>query len=248
MQTQIDRQIVLDTETTGINKYGPHYYNHKIIEIGAIEIINRRLTNQCFHAYLKPNRSVELSAFKVHGISDEFLFDKPIFSDIAIDFINFINGAELIIHNASFDVGFINYELELIKKNFKSITEICTVTDTLKMARKIFPGKRNSLDALSERYGIDIKKRILHGALLDAEILSHIYLLMTGGQICINFPKKSFHNAEKKNNKKLFIKNDINNISVSTPIIYANSEEIIQHKKYIQMIKKKTKLCLWDES
>uniref|UniRef100_A0A1A9Z0Z7 DNA polymerase III subunit epsilon n=1 Tax=Glossina pallidipes TaxID=7398 RepID=A0A1A9Z0Z7_GLOPL len=183
MQTQINRQIVLDTETTGINKYGPHYYNHKIIEIGAIEIVNRRFTNQCFHTYLKPNRPVEISAFKIHGISDEFLFDQPIFSDISEDFINFIKGSELIIHNANFDVGFINYELKLMQNNLQNITEICTITDTLKLARKIFPGKRNNLDALSERYGVNIEKRIMHGALLDAEILSHVYLLMTGAYL-----------------------------------------------------------------
>lgn len=247
MQTQIDRQIVLDTETTGINKYGPHFYNHKIIEIGAIEIINRRFTNQCFHTYLKPNRPVDIAAFKIHGISDEFLFDKPIFSNIAPDFINFIKGSELIIHNANFDVGFINYELKLMQNNLQDIAEICTITDTLKLARRIFPGKRNNLDALSERYGVNTEKRTMHGALLDAEILSNVYLLMTGGQICISFSNKMNASILRKN-YKIFDKNHHQEkIKISTPVIYANAEEIHAHKKYIQMIKNKNNFCLWDE-
>lgn len=175
-----NRQIVLDTETTGMNQLGAHYEGHCIIEIGAVELINRRYTGNNFHIYIKPDRPVDPDAIKVHGITDEMLADKPEFKDLAQDFLDYINGAELLIHNAPFDVGFMDYEFRKLNLNVKT-DDICLVTDTLQMARQMYPGKRNNLDALCDRLGIDNSKRTLHGALLDAEILADVYLMMTGG-------------------------------------------------------------------
>ena len=172
------RQVVLDTETTGIEpKQG-----HRIIEIGCVELLNRRLTGNNYHQYIKPEREIDEGAIEVHGITNEFLADKPIFSDIMSSFINYIQGAELIIHNAPFDVGFLNHEFKLNRASVKNIDSICKVTDTLQMARKMHPGQRNSLDALTKRYHIEHFNRDLHGALLDSEILAQVYLAMTGGQ------------------------------------------------------------------
>jgi len=175
------RQVVLDTETTGINpKEG-----HRIIEIGCVELINRRLTQNRFHVYINPEREIDAGAIEVHGITNEFLRDKPKFADVVEDFLAFAKGAELIIHNAPFDVGFLNHELSLLNHNLGSIEAQCGVLDTLAYARKKHPGARNSLDALCKRYGIDNSHRELHGALLDAEILADVYLLMTGGQFSL---------------------------------------------------------------
>ena len=175
------RQIVLDTETTGMNQLGAHYEGHGIIEIGAVELVNRRYTGNNFHIYINPNRPVDPEAIKVHGITDEMLADKPEFKAVAQEFLDYIKGAELLIHNAPFDVGFMDYEFRKIGLDVKT-TDICVVTDTLQMARQMYPGKRNNLDALCDRLGIDNSKRTLHGALLDAEILADVYLSMTGGQ------------------------------------------------------------------
>ena len=175
------RQIVLDTETTGMNQLGAHYEGHGIIEIGAVELVNRRYTGNNFHIYINPNRPVDPEAIKVHGITDEMLADKPEFKAVAQEFLDYIKGAELLIHNAPFDVGFMDYEFRKIGLDMKT-TDICVVTDTLQMARQMYPGKRNNLDALCDRLGIDNSKRTLHGALLDAEILADVYLSMTGGQ------------------------------------------------------------------
>ena len=177
----LTRQIVLDTETTGMNQLGAHYEGHGIIEIGAVELVNRRYTGNNFHIYINPNRPVDPEAIKVHGITDEMLADKPEFKAVAQEFLDYIKGAELLIHNAPFDVGFMDYEFRKIGLDVKT-TDICVVTDTLQMARQMYPGKRNNLDALCDRLGIDNSKRTLHGALLDAEILADVYLSMTGGQ------------------------------------------------------------------
>ncbi len=179
MSTAITRQIVLDTETTGMNQIGAHYEGHKIIEIGAVEVINRRLTGNNFHVYLKPDRLVDPEAFGVHGIADEFLLDKPTFADVADEFMDYIRGAELVIHNASFDIGFMDYEFSKLNRGIGKTETFCKITDSLALARKMFPGKRNSLDALCSRYEIDNSKRTLHGALLDAQILADVYLMMT---------------------------------------------------------------------
>ncbi|CAL1329024.1 DNA polymerase III subunit epsilon [Candidatus Providencia siddallii] len=238
----IIRQVVLDTETTGINKFGIHYEGHNIIEIGAIEIINRRLTNNNFHVYIKPNRLVDPEAFKIHGISDDFLQTKPSFEEIVNDFIDFIYDAELIIHNAFFDIGFINYEFFKLKKNIPNISNFCTIIDTLSIARKMFPGKRNNLNALCDRYMIDNSKRVLHGALLDAEILSDVYLAMTGGQTSFSFEsnKKTF--STKNEQKTQILKNNKNNFK----ILYASPDELIEHEKILDIIDKKSnKCCFW---
>jgi DNA polymerase-3 subunit epsilon len=172
------RQIVLDTETTGLDPAA----GHRIIEIGCVEIIDRKLTGSRFHVYLNPERDIDAGAVAVHGLSAEFLADKPRFAAIAADLLDYVKGAELVIHNAPFDIGFLNHELHLLKGEYRQITECCTVLDTLALAKKKHPGQRNNLDALCKRYGINNSHRDLHGALLDAEILAEVYLVMTGGQ------------------------------------------------------------------
>ncbi len=172
------RQIILDTETTGLDPAR----GHRIIEIGCVELVNRRLTGKHYHQYLQPDREVEAGAFEVHGISDKFLEDKPRFSDVVNEFMAFIKGAELIIHNAPFDVSFINAELNALGQSYGKVIDHCSVVDTLAMARQLHPGQKNNLDALCKRYSIDNSQRDLHGALLDAEILADVYLAMTGGQ------------------------------------------------------------------
>ena len=171
------RQIVLDTETTGLEPE----QGHRIIEIGCVELLERRLTGNNFHVYLQPDREIDAAAVEVHGITNEFLADKPRFSDIADDLTAYLQGAELVIHNAPFDVGFLDAELARIE-GFGSISDYSSVLDTLVMARKKHPGQRNSLDALCGRYEVDNSRRDKHGALLDAEILADVYLAMTGGQ------------------------------------------------------------------
>jgi DNA polymerase-3 subunit epsilon len=175
------RQIVLDTETTGLEPAE----GHRIIEIGCVELVDRRLTRNNFHQYLQPDREIDRGAVEVHGITNELLRDKPRFPDIAEDFLDYIRGVELIIHNAPFDVGFLDHELRLWQDGAQRIADLCQVTDTLTMARSLHPGQRNSLDALCKRYGVDNSQRDLHGALLDAEILADVYLAMTGGQVSL---------------------------------------------------------------
>ncbi|MEZ8742562.1 DNA polymerase III subunit epsilon [Photobacterium swingsii] len=176
------RIIVFDTETTGMNMTGPHYEGHRIVEIGAVEIVNRKFTGNTFHVYIKPDRAIDEEAVGVHGITDEFLLDKPTYSEIHQEFMDFIQGAELVAHNAPFDIGFMDYEFSKLDPSIGKTEDFCKVTDTLDMAKKLFPGKRNNLDILCSRYGIDNSHRTLHGALLDAEILADVYLMMTGGQ------------------------------------------------------------------
>jgi len=172
------RQIVLDTETTGLEPS----QGHRIIEIGCVEMINRRLTGNNYHQYLQPDREIDEGAQAVHGISNQFLADKPRFADIVKDFIEYLDGAELIIHNAPFDVGFIDHELKLAGPEYGKVATYCTVIDTLLMARKMRPGKKNNLDVLCKEFDVNNAHRDLHGALLDAELLSEVYLRMTGGQ------------------------------------------------------------------
>ncbi|SDS11870.1 DNA polymerase-3 subunit epsilon [Halopseudomonas litoralis] len=175
------REVVLDTETTGIEVRE----GHRIIEIGCVELIDRRLTGRHFHVYINPEREVEEGAFAIHGISDEFLADKPLFGEVADSFMEFITGARLVIHNAAFDVGFIDAELQRLGAVHGQVADHCSVVDTLRTAREKHPGQRNSLDALCKRYGVDNSQRDLHGALLDAEILADVYLIMTGGQTAL---------------------------------------------------------------
>jgi len=176
------RQIVLDTETTGLEPAD----GHRIIEIGCVELVNRRRTGNDFHQYLQPDRPIDPGAVEVHGITDAFLQDKPRFTDIADDFLAYIRGAELIIHNAAFDIGFLDAELARLASRRCAVSELCQVLDTLLHARQRHPGQKNSLDALCKRYEIDNSQREKHGALLDAEILADVYLAMTGGQVTLS--------------------------------------------------------------
>ena len=241
MSTANNRQIVLDTETTGMNMIGVHYEGHRIIEIGAVEVINRRLTGNNFHMYLKPDRLVDPEAFGVHGIADEFLADKPIFADIADEFLEYIRGAELVIHNASFDIGFMDYEFGMLKRGIGKTDTFCQVTDSLAMARKMYPGKRNSLDALCNRYEIDNSKRTLHGALLDAEILAEVFLMMTGGQTSLAFSADGDQNSQNTGDNIQRIVRPSSGLRV----VNASDDEIIAHESRLDLVLKKGGSCRW---
>ena len=185
------RQIVLDTETTGLDPA----LGHRIIELGGVELVNRRPTGNHFHRYLNPGRDIEEGALQVHGLTAEFLRDKPRFADIADEFLRYVEGAELIIHNAPFDIAFLNHELGLLRR--QPITDCCaSVVDTLRMARDVHPGKKNSLDAVCERYQVDNSQRTLHGALLDAQLLAEVYLAMTRGQESLAIEVQHTHAAD----------------------------------------------------
>ncbi len=239
-----ERIIVLDTETTGMNMgSGPHYVGHRIIEIGAVEIINRKLTGNNFHVYIKPDREIDLEAIDVHGITDEFLEDKPDYAAIHDAFLQYIDGAELVAHNAPFDVGFMDYEFEKLDPSLRKTSDICKVTDTLAMAKKLFPGKRNNLDVLCSRYGIDNSHRTLHGALLDAEILADVYLLMTGGQTSL-----SFSDASGRANSDVGTENAIQSLAngrKALKVIKASADELEAHESRLDLIEKKGDTSLW---
>lgn len=241
MSTAITRQIVLDTETTGMNQLGVHYEGHKIIEIGAVEVINRRLTGNNFHVYLKPDRLVDPEAFGVHGIADEFLLDKPTFADVADEFLDYIRGAELVIHNASFDIGFMDYEFSKLNRGIPKTETFCKITDSLALARKMFPGKRNSLDALCSRYEIDNSKRTLHGALLDSQILADVFLLMTGGQTSMAF---SMEGDSQQQQDETGIQRVIRQAS-NLRVVFATDDEVNEHEKRLDLVQKKGGSCLW---
>jgi len=241
MSTAITRQIVLDTETTGMNMIGVHYEGHRIIEIGAVEVVNRRLTGNNFHMYLKPDRLVDPEAFGVHGIADEFLADKPTFSEIADEFLDYIRGAELVIHNASFDIGFMDYEFSKLKRDIPKTDTFCQITDSLLMARKMFPGKRNSLDALCSRYDIDNSKRTLHGALLDAEILADVFLIMTGGQTSLSFSQEGERQEADGSETIQRIARPVSALRV----LQASDEEVMAHEQRLDLVMKKGGSCLW---
>ncbi|MGR8933613.1 MAG: DNA polymerase III subunit epsilon [Gammaproteobacteria bacterium] len=239
--TQIhSRQVVLDTETTGLNPEE----GHRIIEIGCVELLNRRLTQKRFHVYLNPDREIDAGAIEVHGISNDFLADKPRFADIVNDFIAFIRGAELIIHNAPFDVGFLNHELSLLSDGeTRKIDDYSSVFDTLTYARKKHPGQRNSLDALCKRYDIDNSHRELHGALLDAEILADVFLLMTGGQA-------SLLDDEESGAGIVAGQTVIQRISADRPrlkVMRCSEDELQAHQQRLAAIEKAAGRCLWKE-
>lgn len=222
------RQIVLDTETTGIEpKEG-----HRIIEIGCVEVINRRLTGNHFHVYINPKREIEQEAIEVHGITNEFLADKPVFADVVDEFIAFIRGGQLVIHNAPFDVGFMDHEFAMYGPTASVKTkEICTVLDTLVLAREMHPGQKNNLDALCKRYGIDNSHRELHGALLDAEILADVYLMMTGGQTDLNLSGNSQANTGRAEVIRRIPRNG-NKLKV----IQATADELSQHEARLDLV------------
>jgi len=233
------RQVVLDTETTGLNPQE----GHRIIEIGCVELLNRRLTGKRFHVYINPDRIIDDGAIEVHGITNEFLQDKPQFADVAEDFIAFIRDAELIIHNAPFDVGFINHEFALLNNNTGTVTDYSQVFDTLSYARKKHPGQRNSLDALCKRYGIDNSHRDLHGALLDAEILADVFLLMTGGQSSLLDEGAAAMGASGS-------QQTIVRLSADRPalaVIRCNADELQAHLQRLEAIEKASGACLWKQ-
>ena len=229
------RQIILDTETTGIDPEK----GHRVIEIGCVELYERKLTGNNFHSYINPQRRIDEGAFRVHGISEEFLQDKPLFSDIASEFIDYLAGAELIIHNAPFDVGFLNNELRLIKRKNK-LQDSSQITDTLVMAREKHPGQRNSLDALCKRYNIDNSNRQLHGALLDAEILALVYLAMTGGQASF-FSDSGSGVADAKKTIQ-----DVKPLQLENPVVLqATEEELSAHDEFINFLAKQSGTNHW---
>ncbi|WP_257265734.1 DNA polymerase III subunit epsilon [Endozoicomonas sp. ONNA2] len=233
------RQIILDTETTGIDpKQG-----HRVIEIGCVEMIDRKLTGNHYHVYINPKRVVEQEAIDVHGITNEFLADKPVFSAIADEFLGFIRGAELVIHNAAFDVGFINHEFSLLRRGFPKVEECCGVLDTLALARKKHPGQKNNLDALCKRYFIDNSSRTLHGALLDSEILAEVYLAMTGGQraLSLGSSEDGAGNPEEGGSA-------IRRLAAGKPVlrvVCASDTELENHQNKLEQIQKQSGNCLW---
>lgn len=233
------RQIVLDTETTGLEPR----LGHRIIEIGCVEVIDRRVTGNRYHQYINPERDIDEGAQEVHGISTAFLADKPLFVDVVDDFLNFIRGAELVIHNAPFDVGFINHELNQLKQQQNHIANICTVLDTLVLARRMHPGQKNNLDALCKRYGIDNSQRDLHGALLDAEILAETYLAMTGGQTALSLDGNDGGlNSEFKASKPRAVSLEAGQLR----IIQASNEELALHDARLVTINKVSGgKCVW---
>jgi DNA polymerase III subunit epsilon len=227
------RQIILDTETTGLDPA----LGHRVIEIAAVEIVNRRFTDKHYHQYVNPEREIDAGAMEVHGITAEFLADKPKFREVAEEMLEFIDGAELIIHNAPFDVAFLDHELGLLE--LKSVRHYCPqVTDTLKMAKALHPGKRNSLDALCERYQIDNSSRSLHGALLDARLLAEVYLSMTRGQDSLLM--------DLGESSSPVLDSAFSTDAVELIVLRATPEELVEHFGRLDDIDKAAKgACLW---
>lgn len=233
-QISATRIVVLDTETTGM----PVADGHRVIEIGAVELIGRRLTKRHFHVYLQPDRGIDEGALAVHGITEEFLADKPRFKDIAEDFYDFIKDAVLVIHNAPFDIGFLSNEFALIGQHERvDIAGYCTVLDSLQMARERHPGQRNSLDALCKRYGVDNSGRELHGALLDSEILADVYLAMTGGQTHLSLAGDGSEGDGSGRPQATPIRR-LPAGRVPTPVVRANGEELSAHAARLKLIEK----------
>jgi DNA polymerase-3 subunit epsilon len=233
------RQIVLDTETTGINPLD----GHRVIEIGCVEMIDRKLTGNNFHVYINPQREVEQEAINIHGITNDFLVDKPKFAEIAESFIDYISGAQLVIHNAPFDVGFMDHEFRLVGRSLPLTADICQVLDTLELARKMRPGKKNSLDALCKAYHVDNSHRTFHGALLDSEILADVYRYLTGGQGALGLA----HGDESTNNGGEMAIIRINN-KPSLKVIAATADELAKHQAYLDGIEKKSEQVIWRKS
>ncbi|MDE2235884.1 MAG: DNA polymerase III subunit epsilon [Gammaproteobacteria bacterium] len=234
------RQIVLDTETTGLEPSE----GHRIIEIGCIELVDRRPTGQTYHEYVNPGRMVEPGALEVHNISNEFLSNKPAFAEIAPAFLKFVDGAELIIHNADFDVMFINRELQLLGDSSADITRMCSVLDTLEMARRLHPGQKNSLDALCKRYNVDNSAREYHGALLDAQILTDVYLAMTGGQAALLLDPSSARSGESNTQGARHIDRG----GMKLRVLHASEQEQDAHRRKLQAISSSNGgKCLWQD-
>jgi DNA polymerase-3 subunit epsilon len=221
------RQIVLDTETTGLEPE----QGHRIIEIGCVEMINRRLTGRTFHHYLNPERDIDPGAQEVHGLSAEFLSDKPAFGEIVEEFLEFVGDAELVIHNAPFDVGFLDAELSRLERQLPRMQALCPVLDTLVLAREMHPGQRNSLDALCRRYQVDNSQRELHGALLDARILAEVYLAMTGGQAALSLGTERASSAAGQQ-----VEQRMDRTGLKLVVVKATAEEIAAHEATLDRI------------
>lgn len=223
------RQIVLDTETTGLE----WQQGHRIIELGAIEVVNRRVTGRTFHKYFRPDRVVDAGALQVHGITNEFLSSQPRFEEIAEELLNFISGAELIIHNSAFDVAFLDAEFGRLGGTCRRIAELCGIFDTLHLARKMHPGQRNSLDALCKRYSIDNSHREFHGALLDAKLLLDVYLVMTGGQTALTLGEAVMEIAAASIGPARLARS-----GDPLPVIMADEAELLAHERLLAGIDK----------
>ena len=221
------RQVVLDTETTGLEvKEG-----HRIIEIGGIELFDRKPTGRTLQHYLQPDREIDAGAAAVHGITAEFLQGKPRFGDVASEWVAFLTGAQLIIHNADFDIGFIDHELRLVDPSHPGLRKICGVLDTLRLARELHPGQHNNLDALCRRYGVDNTQRELHGALLDAEILADVYRAMTGGQVDLDLTS-----AASEAPRRAVLKRDADAARRTLKVIRATDAELARHERRLDAI------------
>jgi DNA polymerase-3 subunit epsilon len=231
------RQVVLDTETTGLEPEK----GHRIIEIGAVEMIDRRPSGRDFHCYLNPDREIDEGAMEVHGITSEFLADKPRFEEIADDLQAFVNDAELIIHNAPFDMGFLEYEWSLLGRGDGEFGAFVTVLDTLELARDLHPGQRNNLDALCRRYEVDNSSRTLHGALLDAEILADVYLAMTGGQVDLGLSLSRSAAEEAEDGLPELSERP------ALRVLRASADEVMAHEQRLAAIKSASGGCLWLE-
>ena len=223
------RQVVLDTETTGLSAAN----GHRVIEIGCLEMVDRRLTGEQYHVYINPEREIDRGAEKVHGLTQKFLSDKPVFLEIVEDFLDFLGDAELIIHNAAFDVGFINHELKRLKKRYRPIDSVCSVVDTLALARRQHPGQKNSLDALCRRYHVDNSNRDLHGALLDSELLAQVYLLMTGGQTQLFQSEAAAGISAGKSPEAV---QRLSEDRPSLPVIQASETELSAHWQFVEAL------------
>jgi len=236
------RQIVLDTETTGLSPAD----GHRIIEIGCVELVGRRLTGNNYHQYIQPEREIDTGAIEVHGITNEFLADKPVFADLVEEFIDYIRGAELIIHNAPFDVGFMNHEFRQCKRR-EAVEDLCVVLDTLALARRLHPGQKNSLDALCKRYEVNNAHRELHGALLDAEILADVYLAMTGGQVSLLLGGQ--HEAQDSHAAEELPVQRLSGQRPSLTVVRASDAELLEHRARLDAI---AKVCgreaVWDRN
>ena len=227
----MNRQIILDTETTGLDRKS----GHRIIEIGCVEIINRKYTGNEFHVYLNPERDSDPGALEVHGLTTEFLSDKPKFEEIYEDFISFVKDSELLIHNAEFDIGFLNHEIKLMSKKLNTVDKhVSAITDTLQIAREKHPGQRNSLDALVNRYEVGGYDRELHGALLDSKILGDVYLAMTGGQSTLDFTTQN-EDLDQKNQMT-----SSNDTDLNLKVVNLTKEEDQLHLDYLERMKDET--------
>ena len=233
------RQIVLDTETTGLATS----QGHRIIEIGCLELVNRRLTGREYHRFLNPERDIDEGAERVHGISIADLEGQPRFADIADELIDFLRESELVIHNAEFDIGFLDYELQLMKHPRPSITEHATVLDTLGLARKLHPGQRNSLDALCKRYSVDASKREVHGALIDAELLARVYLAMTGGQTALSLDEEGAVVTQIADDSSKHSRHS----GLDLKIVTANEDEAAAHDAMLDKMRE-SGACLWRDT